>query len=201
MLQAPLIRLALIAVIVSYLVTNEAYKEQYLLGCNAVKSVESQPTFRGNMSPPSSGSNNISQARNQPEAGSSDCHLLHAGFLLDLQYSTLKMEVTCSPETSWPSTYFMALCPRRYNSSWPSLWTSNHTKGFKALTKTKLRGRSPQANYTLCKSVGVLLLPLPLTQCIVCKRRLNTLLRIEYHLWNAIIEFRVSSQLSISWFT
>jgi hypothetical protein len=34
------------------------YEEYYLLGYNAVQSVESQPTFRRNISPPSSGSTN-----------------------------------------------------------------------------------------------------------------------------------------------
>jgi hypothetical protein len=34
------------------------YDEFYLLGYNAVYSIESQPTFRKNMSPPSSGSKN-----------------------------------------------------------------------------------------------------------------------------------------------
>jgi hypothetical protein len=31
------------------------YEEFYLLGCNTVQSVESQPIFRGKISPPSSG--------------------------------------------------------------------------------------------------------------------------------------------------
>jgi hypothetical protein len=43
------------------------YEEFYLLGYNAVSSVGSQPTFRMNMSPLSSGSK-ISQARNQRES-------------------------------------------------------------------------------------------------------------------------------------
>jgi hypothetical protein len=51
---------------------------------NAMQSFEFQPTFRRNMSPPFSGS---------------DCYLLHNGFLLGL-FSTLKMEATCSSETS-----------------------------------------------------------------------------------------------------
>jgi hypothetical protein len=44
-----------------------------------MQSVESHPTFRGNMSP--------------------TCYLRHAGFLL-YSFLTLKMEATCSSETS-----------------------------------------------------------------------------------------------------
>jgi hypothetical protein len=34
------------------------YEEYYILGCNPMQPVESQPTFRRNISPPSSGSTN-----------------------------------------------------------------------------------------------------------------------------------------------
>jgi hypothetical protein len=52
-------------------------EEFYHLGNNAVKSVESQPAFRRNMSPPSSGS------KNKPSKNSG-CYLLQAGFFLGL---------------------------------------------------------------------------------------------------------------------
>jgi hypothetical protein len=48
-------------------------EEYYLLGYNAVQSVESQPTFRRNISPPFSGSNKLAAC-------------LHAGILLGLFY-------------------------------------------------------------------------------------------------------------------
>jgi hypothetical protein len=38
--------------------SKSGYAEFYLLGHNAMYSVESQPTFRRNLSPPSSGSKN-----------------------------------------------------------------------------------------------------------------------------------------------
>jgi hypothetical protein len=47
-------------------------EESYILGYNAMESVESQPTFRKNMSPPYSGSKN---------KRSFACCQLHAGFL------------------------------------------------------------------------------------------------------------------------
>jgi hypothetical protein len=51
------------------------YEESYLLGYNAVQSIESQPTFRRNMSPTSAGSKKKS---------SSACHLLSRWFLTRL---------------------------------------------------------------------------------------------------------------------
>jgi hypothetical protein len=54
-------------------------KEFYLLGYNAVQPAESQPTFRRNMSPPSSGSNKSSE-----KPASSACHLFSSWFLARL---------------------------------------------------------------------------------------------------------------------
>jgi hypothetical protein len=51
----------------------------YLLGYNAVLSVESKPTFRRLISPPSSGQNN-----NPSKKPTSACYLLYAGFLLGI---------------------------------------------------------------------------------------------------------------------
>jgi hypothetical protein len=56
---------------------------------NAVQSVENQPTFRRNMSPPSLGSRNKS----------STCFLPHTSFLISLFFDS-KMEATCFSETS-----------------------------------------------------------------------------------------------------
>jgi hypothetical protein len=53
------------------------YEELYLLGYNAMLSVENQHTFRRNMSPSSSGSKN----RRRKKPGSS-CHLLSRCFLI-----------------------------------------------------------------------------------------------------------------------
>jgi hypothetical protein len=50
---------------------NGGYEESNLVAYNAMFSAESQPTFRKNMSPPSTGS---------------ACYLLHASFLLDLLF-------------------------------------------------------------------------------------------------------------------
>jgi hypothetical protein len=72
--------------------TKKKYVDEfYLLGHNAVQSVESEPTFRRNMLPPSAGS------KNKPRA------LLATSITLIsfLAYSfTLKMEAACSSETS-----------------------------------------------------------------------------------------------------
>jgi hypothetical protein len=48
------------------------------LGYNVMYSVESQSTFRRNMSPPSS------ESKNKPSRNLQSCYLLHAGFLLGL---------------------------------------------------------------------------------------------------------------------
>jgi hypothetical protein len=57
---------------VCFEILTGGYEEFYLLGYNAVYTVEYQPTFRKNMSPPSSGS------KNRPRT------CFHAGFLLSL---------------------------------------------------------------------------------------------------------------------
>jgi hypothetical protein len=57
---------------------------------NAVQSVQTQPTFRRNTSPPSSGSKNKT---------SSACYLLYAGFLLGLSFSS-ENSGDCSSEKS-----------------------------------------------------------------------------------------------------
>jgi hypothetical protein len=44
--------------VVSYLPNYMLFEEYYLLGYNALWSDENQPTFRRNISPPSSGSEN-----------------------------------------------------------------------------------------------------------------------------------------------
>jgi hypothetical protein len=74
-------------------------EEFYLLGYKDMKSVESKPTFRWNMSPPPSGS------KNKPRS---------AGFLLGVYSSILKAEATCSSETS--VCFQRATC--RYNPAW-----------------------------------------------------------------------------------
>jgi hypothetical protein len=56
---------------------SQGDEEYYLLGYNAVYSVESRPTFRRNISLPSSGSNN-------KMSKSSACHLLSRWFLAQL---------------------------------------------------------------------------------------------------------------------
>jgi hypothetical protein len=93
------------------------YEKYHLLGHNAVYSVECQPTFWRNISPPSSGSKEQVQLETSAKAGgkqslcladlflkrkqiSSACHLLSHWFLAKLIFSTLKMEATCSSETS-----------------------------------------------------------------------------------------------------
>jgi hypothetical protein len=69
-------------------------EEFFLLGYNAVWSVESQPTFRNNMSPPFQG-RGISQARNQ-------------NFLLPEGGGELFLQ-----NIGWLSTDYTALYPRR----------------------------------------------------------------------------------------
>jgi hypothetical protein len=63
---------------------SDDYEEYYLLGYNVMWSIESQPTLRRNISPPSSGLR-ISQARNQLESRrQADRTCFHASFLLGL---------------------------------------------------------------------------------------------------------------------
>jgi hypothetical protein len=68
-------------------VNNRVYEVFRILGYNAVSSVESQPTVRKNISPPSSESNNKPIKK----------LLLPVSCFLIL--ATLKMEATCSSET------------------------------------------------------------------------------------------------------
>jgi hypothetical protein len=58
-----------------------SYEHFCLLGYNAVQFVESEPAFRGNISPPFSGSNKTDK---KPVGNSSTCCLLHTAFLLTL---------------------------------------------------------------------------------------------------------------------
>jgi hypothetical protein len=62
------------------------------LGHNAVKSVESQPTFRRNTSPLAS---RLKSKLSKKLTRRSVCYVLHTGFLF--YSSTLKMEAACSP--------------------------------------------------------------------------------------------------------
>jgi hypothetical protein len=55
-------------------------EEYYFLGYNAVSSIESQPTFQRDISPPSSGSKN----KLNKKPASPDCHLLSCRFLARL---------------------------------------------------------------------------------------------------------------------
>jgi hypothetical protein len=71
----------------SHIVTNRARQEYYLLGYNAVKSVESRPTFRRKIYPPSSESKNKSSK-------------IPAQKQVASRATTLKMEAICLSETS-----------------------------------------------------------------------------------------------------
>jgi hypothetical protein len=64
----------------NFLTNREIIKEFYLLGYNATKSAESQPTFQRNLSPPSS--RLMKNPCHKPA-----CYLLHAGFLLGLFFN------------------------------------------------------------------------------------------------------------------
>jgi hypothetical protein len=70
---------------------NKNLEESYLLGYNAMYRTESQPTFRRNMSPPSSGS------KNKPSKNLLATFFMLVTFLTSS--STLNMEATCSSKT------------------------------------------------------------------------------------------------------
>jgi hypothetical protein len=76
-----------------------------LLRYNAVQSAESQPTFRGNMSPPSSGPKNKSSEK---PAEPASCFMLVSGLVYS---STLKMRKACTSKTS---VDFQRITTRRY---------------------------------------------------------------------------------------
>jgi hypothetical protein len=76
-------------------------EEFYLLGYNGMYSVETQPTFRRNMWPLSSGS----QKKPNKKATCSACYLLHVGFVLGLffypeDWSDMFLRNVCSISTS-----------------------------------------------------------------------------------------------------
>jgi hypothetical protein len=76
------------------------YESYYLLGYNAVSSVESKPKFRRNISPPPSGSTLLATC-------------FQAGFLLGLFFDPEDGDDMFLRNVSWPSTDYTALYPRR----------------------------------------------------------------------------------------
>jgi hypothetical protein len=81
---------------------SDGYEEFYLLGYNYVQSVESQPTFRRNISPPSL---------------LATC--FHVGFLFGLVFDFEVRRCMFLRNVCWLPVDYTALHPRRYNSSWP----------------------------------------------------------------------------------
>jgi hypothetical protein len=74
---------------------RDHYEKHYLLGSNAVESVENQPTFRRDLSPPSSGSKN--KLSSKPELCFQPAFTLVSCSADSL---TLKMKAICPSETS-----------------------------------------------------------------------------------------------------
>jgi hypothetical protein len=102
-------------VIIRKLLDSEEY---CLLGYNAVQSVESHPTFRRNISPPSSGSKNkLSKKPAWKQAASTARVLLatsfHAGFLLGLFFDPEDGGDMFLRNVGWLLTDYTALYPRR----------------------------------------------------------------------------------------
>jgi hypothetical protein len=97
---------------------STGYEEYYILGCNAVESVESQPTFQENTYPPSSG-RRISQADNK--LGS----CFHALFLLDLYFEPEDGGNISFRNICWLSTNFFFTGAKILYGSWPPPLVSN----------------------------------------------------------------------------
>jgi hypothetical protein len=72
-------------------------KKFYLLGCNAVDSVKSKPTFQ----------------RNMKNKRSSRCHLLRADFLLEFFFDPEDRGDIFPRNVTWLSTDYTTLCPFR----------------------------------------------------------------------------------------
>jgi hypothetical protein len=92
---------------------NNCPQGLYLLGYNAVKSFESQPTFRRNVLPPASGSKNKS---------SKLClHFFHSDFILDLFFDHEDGSDMFFINIDRLSADYAALYPTTVRTSAPSL--------------------------------------------------------------------------------
>jgi hypothetical protein len=91
---------------------SSGYKGFYLLGYNAMYSTETQPTFRRNMSPQSSGSKNKPRKTSEWKQAASRGGIL-VGVSLDPEHGGDMF----LRNVGWLWTDYTTLCLKRYNSS------------------------------------------------------------------------------------
>jgi hypothetical protein len=125
--------------VLSSLTTKNFYRIFYILGHNAVKSAESEPTFRRNMSLP------YLRTNNKPSMKSAWKHV--ESRVCSDYYSALKMEATCTSETSMDFQRTRRYIPENrnlHNHHWENL---KSYKDFKTGMSTYIHEHAVQRIY------------------------------------------------------